>query len=140
MFCFCSLGGADIWRVLEHPEASAAWDWFGLTRPPRLGWGWGEIDRFGGRCCVVTQGRYGHRARKLTWLYAVIPLYPRLDWRNFKGVRLDAGYNSAEKARAARAAGDCVQRISADERIHTPVPFRDLLISMAASAVDWDRG
>lgn len=117
--------------VIEHPEASSAWDWFGLPAPPRLGWGWGEFDRFGGRSCAVAQGRYGHRGRKLTWLYAVLAHYPRLDWADCKGVRIDEGMRSAEQRKAAREAGVApVQRISAAERLHTPEPFRDMLLAM----------
>lgn len=54
--------------VLEHPEASYAWPWFGLHRPPRAG-GWERADILGGWTCCVEQGHYGHRSRKATWLY-----------------------------------------------------------------------
>lgn len=64
--------------VLEHPEASAAWDHFGLARPPRSG-GWIKADAWGWTCCVE-QGHYGHRARKATWLYAVGTALPDLIW------------------------------------------------------------
>lgn len=119
--------------VIEHPEASHAWPWFGLTRPPRLGSGWSEPDRYGGRSCAVTQGRYGHRARKLTWLYAVVPRYPALDWSDCSGVRVDAGFHSSEERRTARAQGaPPAPRLSASERILTPIPFRDLLLSLVS--------
>ncbi len=55
--------------VLEHPEASSAWDTFGLMRPPKTG-GWLR-NPIGWTCCVE-QGHYGHRARKATWLYVVV--------------------------------------------------------------------
>lgn len=54
--------------VLEHPAYSDAWAAYGLPRPP-TGEGWvpGTL-----RCewtCYVEQWRYGHRAKKATWLY-----------------------------------------------------------------------
>jgi hypothetical protein len=64
--------------VIEHPQGSYAWEWFGMPRPPERGWS--RPDAFGGRSCYVDQGAYGHRAKKPTWLYAVLPTYPKLDW------------------------------------------------------------
>ena len=65
--------------ILEHPAASAAWEAFGLATPPRAG-GWINADWEGGWTCCVDQGKYGHRAQKATWLYAVgVPL-PSLEW------------------------------------------------------------
>jgi hypothetical protein len=121
--------------VIEHPAGSAACEWFGLPMPPRLGWGWSKhADKYGGRSCVVTQGRYGHRARKLTWLYAVLPAFPTMDTRDFVGVRLEDGFHTNEERRAARARGVMpVKRLSQRERICTPVPFRDALLDMARS-------
>jgi hypothetical protein len=57
--------------VLEHPEASHAWRRFGLLPPPRNG-GWVAAGDMIGWTCCVEQGHYGHRARKATWLYAVV--------------------------------------------------------------------
>jgi hypothetical protein len=51
--------------VLEHPAASAAWEAFGLNKPPRVG-GWVNADFEGGWTCCVDQGYYGHRAQKAT--------------------------------------------------------------------------
>lgn len=113
--------------VLEHPEASHAWRWFGLVRPPKTG-GWIEADERGWTCCVE-QGHYGHLARKATWLYAVDTHRPELIWGPAKGVRLDEGFHSAaERARAAKT-GAC-QRLSKRQRTLTPDPFRDLLLSL----------
>jgi hypothetical protein len=74
--------------VLEHPAASSAWQAFGLVRPPRAG-GWIASVLDDGWTCCVDQGRYGHRAQKATWLYAVgVPL-PQLTWGKAPGgVRL----------------------------------------------------
>ena len=49
--------------MLEHPEASHAWWWFGMCAPPRFG-GWVNANWLGGWTCCVEQGHYGHRARK----------------------------------------------------------------------------
>ena len=117
--------------VLEHPEASHAWQWFGLSVPSRAG-GWTAVDAYGGRSCCVAQGVYGHRARKLTWLYAVGVRFPELDWSHPVGVRIDEGFRSNQERAAARAAGvPPIERLSEAERIHTPAPFRDVLLDMA---------
>lgn len=115
--------------VLEHPEASHAWNWFGLERPKKSG-GWTGLDIYGGRSCCVEQGHYGHKARKATWLYAVLPEVPELTWGPAEGIRLDAGFHSAEeRARAGKHKRDS-GRLTAHEAMATPEPFADLLISM----------
>jgi hypothetical protein len=73
--------------ILEHPRDSHAWEHFALTKPPRSG-GWIKADDFGGWTCCVEQGRYGHYARKPTWLYSVGCILPELDWGESE-VRLD---------------------------------------------------
>lgn len=119
--------------VLEHPEASHAWDWFGLERPLKAG-GWTGLDRYGGRSCCVEQGHYGHRARKATWLYAVLPKVPELIWGPSEGVRLDAGFHSAEeRARARGAHKRDSGRLTAHEALATPEPFARVLIKMVQS-------
>lgn len=120
--------------ILEHPEGSHAWRLFGLNTPPRVG-GWVNADFEGGWTCCVEQGAYGHRARKATWLYARHIALDSLRWGRTPGdfVRLDAGFHSqAERARAIRT-GAC-QRLSQRQRAATPHAFRDLLITLAASA------
>jgi hypothetical protein len=115
--------------ILEHPEASHAFKKFGLPRPKRSG-GWTEPDEFGGRSCCVAQGAYGHRAQKLTWLYGVGIDFKELLWGLRPGLaRLDAGFHSKEhRARAIKTG--TLQRLSRRQRLETPVPFRDLLISL----------
>jgi len=120
--------------ILEHPEGSAAWDHFGLTKPPRAG-GWVYADFDGGWTCCVEQGAYGHRARKATWLYAHgIDVRP-LAWGKAPGdfVRLDDGYHSPEDRRRAVKLGAC-QRLSHRQRAATPIAFRDLLINLVSRA------
>jgi hypothetical protein len=108
---------------------------FGLNAPPRAG-GWVAADWHGGWTCCVEQGAYGHRARKATWLYAVGCDLPSLRWGRASGefARLDDGFHSTEERRRAVRTGIC-QRLSRRERAATPIEFRDLLISLARSAM-----
>lgn len=119
--------------VLEHPEASHAWREFGLLAPPWTG-GWVAAGDGVGFTCCVSQGHYGHRARKATWLYAVAAALPSLHWGPTEPrERLDEGFHSAEERQRAVRTGIC-QRLSKKQRLATPVPFRDLLLSIARSA------
>lgn len=120
--------------VLEHPEASHAWREFGLHQPPKAG-RWTEADKFGGWTCCVEQGHYGHQARKATWLYACGVELPELKWGPSSGQRLDEGFHSKAERDAARAAGVKPRpRLSTAENLATPIPFRDLLLSIARTA------
>jgi hypothetical protein len=116
--------------VLEHPAASAAWDAFGLAKPPRAG-GWINADFEGGWTCCVDQENYGHRAQKATWLYAVGTPLPSLKWgKGSSRIRLDYGFHSAEERRRMTRTGIC-QRLSRRQRLETPIPFRNLLLEIA---------
>lgn len=117
--------------VIEHPADSSAWRAYDLNRPPRDG-GWVSADFYGGWTCCVEQGHYGHRARKATWLYALgMPALPSLKWGpSAATARLGDGFHSAEERRRAVRTGVC-QRLSKKQRSATPLPFRDLLISIA---------
>jgi hypothetical protein len=121
--------------VLEHPERSHAWEAFGLNKPPREG-GWVAADFLGGWTCCVEQGRYGHYARKATWLYAVGCELPSLEWG--KGVpRYDPAVVERMGLRRAKRLGEVGARgggTDSSPRIHTPKPFRDLLLSIARTA------
>ena len=121
--------------VLEHPEGSHAWRAFELNIPPRSG-GWVAADFDGGWTCCVEQGWYGHRARKATWLYASGVDLPSLHWGRAPGdfVRLDEGFHSTEERRRAVKTGAC-QRLSKKQRCATPIPFRDLLLSIARNPI-----
>lgn len=134
--CFASaLASVRRWGgVLEHPEASHAWTRFGLNHPPRSG-GWVVADLVGGWTCCVEQGHYGHPARKATWLYARGVALPSLKWGSSgRRVRLDEGFHSAAERRRAIRTGRC-QRLSSRQRAATPLPFRDVLLAMARTAV-----
>jgi hypothetical protein len=132
--CFASaLSAVRCWGgILEHPEGTSAWPHFKIRKPPRAG-GWIAADDFGWTCCVE-QGAYGHRARKATWLYACgLEELPVLKWGRTLGdfVRLDEGFHSIEERRRAVKTGAC-QRLSANQRKATPLPFRDLLLLSVA--------
>lgn len=123
--------------VLEHPEASHAFSAHGLARPSwRTGWILAG-DSIGHVCCVA-QGNYGHRARKLTWLYAVAVDLPELDWSiPPPRSRLDYGFHSAdERARLRDSIAPVVNasRLSARENLATPPAFRDVLLALARHA------
>lgn len=141
--CFsAALAAVRRWGgVLEHPEGSAAWEAHGLRVPPRTGaWIAADWPMHQGWTCCVEQGAYGHRARKATWLYASGVALPSLAWGRAPGdfVRLEDGFHSAEERRRAVRTGAC-QRLSKRQRAATPEPFRDLLLSIAASALS-DQG
>lgn len=137
--CFASaLASVRRWGgVLEHPEASAAWAAFRLVAPPRDG-GWVRADYWDGHSgwtCCVEQGWYGHKARKATWLYAHGVDLPSLKWGHAPGefLPMEDGLHSAEERRRSVKTGIC-QRLSHKARAATPVPFRDLLLSIARTA------
>jgi hypothetical protein len=119
--------------VLEHPEATHAWRKFRLNAPPCDG-GWikAGIDDPGWTCCVE-QGHYGHLSRKKTWLYVVRCELPSLQWgKSDKKQRMDDGFHSTEERRRLSRRG-VTEKLSKRQREATPIPFRDLLISMAES-------
>lgn len=136
--CFASsLASVRQWGgVLEHPKDSHAWRFFGLTKPPRNG-GWVQADDLGGFTCCVWQGHYGHLAGKPTWLYAVGCDLPELRWGpceqriHPRALELH-GYAKARRiGMMAMVGGKDKTRI----RNATPPAFRDVLITMARSAV-----
>lgn len=131
--CFASaLASVREWGgVLEHPAHSHAWSHFGITRPPAAG-GWVVADGVGGWTCHVKQGHYGHPARKATWLYAVGCQLHSLIWGpSAARGRLDGGFHSTAERKVARAAGVApVKRLSKNERVATPIAFRDLLLQI----------
>ncbi len=121
--------------VLEHPWGSHAWRHFGLSLPSRSG-GWIRADEFGGWTCCVEQGRYGHYARKPTMLYVVRGSRPELKWGHSE-MKLDPVVVERMGIKRAKRLGEVGARgggTDSSARIHTPEPFRDLLISIARSA------
>lgn len=139
--CFAAaLASVRKWGgILEHPEASHAWKRFGLRLPEWEG-GWLPADDLGGYTCCVSQGHYGHDARKMTWLYLFgLPFdeLPALKWGpSVDKVRLECGFRSAaerkEGMRDRRKNGIVENRLGHKARLITPNAFRDLLIGIAA--------
>lgn len=134
--CFASaLNSVRKWGgVLEHPEGSHAWAAFGLTAPPRTG-GWVLADTHGGWTCCVEQGRYGHYARKPTWLYSVNCILPELNWGKSQA-KLDPELVARLGLVRAKRRGEVGSHGGGKDskiRISTPAEFRDILILMARS-------
>ena len=116
--------------VLEHPAYTDAWIAFDLPQPPKEG-GW--LRTFcGGWVCHVEQGRYGHPAKKATWLYAHgVRRPPKLRW----------GFDSDQRSRALVSwcgnhvsSGECRPRVGKRAAAATPIEFRDELLRIAELA------
>jgi hypothetical protein len=114
--------------VLEHPAYSDAFAAHGLPAPKPGGW---QRTICGGWVAYVEQGRYGHPAKKATWLYAYgVPDLPSLDWRELADREAMAlvswcGNHTSKFEKRPRVGKAVASR--------TPIPFRDLLLSMARS-------
>jgi hypothetical protein len=110
-----------------------------LNTPPRNG-GWITADFHGGWTCCVEQGRYGHYARKPTLLLTYrIPMadLPELEWGTSEAEFPQWAIDKHGLAYCKRAGEVSFRGGGRDSgpRIHTPEPFRDLLIGMARSVV-----
>lgn len=129
--CFvAALAAVRRWGgVLEHPAYSDAWAAHGLARPPRGG-GWVNADLDGGWTCHVEQGRYGHPAKKSTWLYARGVELPSLRWGATPGSQITAAvswcgnrtWSGADRPRVGKRAAS-----------RTPAAFVDTLLTIARS-------
>ena len=114
--------------VLEHPAYSDAWARYELPAPP-TGGGWVR-GLCGGWSCYVEQGRYGHPAKKATWLYAFRVELPALLW----------GHTPDQKSKALVSwcgnhvkNGETRPRVGKAAAAETPPAFRGVLIEMARS-------
>jgi hypothetical protein len=131
--CFASaLASVRRWGgVLEHPAYSDAWAAHDLAAPPTGCEGWVNADFQGGWTCYVEQGRYGHAAKKATWLYARGVALPLLRWGvqpNGSGAALVSwcgNHVSTEKKRP---------RIGKKAAAATPPAFAEALLSIARSS------
>ena len=128
--CFAAaLASVRAWGgVLEHPAYSDAWDAFDLPKPPRAG-GWVR-SLFGGWSCHVEQQRYGHPAKKATWLYAVGCDLPSLRWGhkpNGSAAALVSWCGNRVRS------GESRPRVGKRVASRTPEEFRDVLLAMARS-------
>lgn len=127
--CVRTFGG-----VLEHPAYSDAWAAYDLPVPVGGGWIRGLC---GGWSCHVEQGRYGHPAKKATWLYAYGVDLPSLDWK-----RIADGESTALVSWCGNRvkSGEVRPRVGKARASRTPELFRDLLIAMArSSTIEADR-
>jgi hypothetical protein len=126
--------------VLEHPAHSKAWDAFGLLKPT-IGKGWQRSDMghpsSGYWVCYVEQGHYDHTSRKPTWLLANTYSKPQeLNWTKGEQ-RLPEwmieryGYEKARRIGVVAMVGG---KNKTAIRNATPLPFRDLLLSIARKA------
>lgn len=116
--------------VLEHPAYSDAWPAFGLPRPSVRYGGWRRTE-CGGAVCSVDQGRYGHPARKATWLYAHgAGSLPPLMWGS------DRGSGQALVGWCANNVPDSETRPRVGKRAAsaTPPEFAAVLVAIAESA------
>ena len=115
--------------VLEHPAWTLAWPAFGLPTPSRYG-GW-QRGLCGGWACQVEQSRYGHPAKKATWLYAFDVDLPDLRWGFSPDTLSDALVSwCGNRNRANETRPRLTKRAAAA----TPPAFRDALIAIARSA------
>lgn len=130
--CFAAaLSAVRRWGgVLEHPAYSDAWAAFDINRPP-TGGGWVNADFLGGWTCYVEQGRYGHLAKKATWLYAKGTALPSLQW----GCIPD-GESKALVSWCGNhiKSGEVRPRVGKKAAAATPIQFRDQLVVIALSA------
>ena len=145
--CFDSaLSSVRRWGgVLEHPAYSDAWARFALPIPPVEGWQRGVC---GGWAAHVEQGRYGHPAKKATWLYAYgVTRLPSLRWgatADVESTALVSWCGNRTKARAPALVGrlwrevprgdfDRRPRLSSKAAATTPLEFRDVLLEIVRS-------
>lgn len=147
--CFAAaLSAVRRWGgVLEHPAWSEAWVAYDMLHPP-TGGGWVRADFLGGWTCYVEQGRYGHPAKKATWLYAFGVELPSLRWGHEADHKSTARVRWASNPLKRQTAGgpwtgqasSRIQRNDKRPRLGkraasaTPPEFRDVLIAMARSA------
>ncbi len=147
--------------VLEHPAYSDAWEAYGLPRP-KTGGEWCPGAEDGEWTCYVEQWRYGHRAKKATWLYYVgLTPPPALRWGHLQDRAAAAAGCAAWRDSSRRYVSPTTgreygppshvvghmkadgvgqgsanpRRLSAREAIHTPPEFREELLMLARHAV-----
>lgn len=106
--------------VLEHPAYSKAFDHYGIPSPIEGCWFRTSRDLW---VAEVWQSAYGHKARKRTWLlYSGPNAPPELDWTRKPGTHQCGWFDRIKPT------------LSKKEASATPLPFRDLLITIAESA------
>lgn len=114
--------------VLEHPAYSDAWAAYGMPRPT-TGGRWERGARPGEWTCYVEQWRYGHRAKKATWLYYAGVLRP-------PELRFGVVPDHRSEARVSWcgnhvASGEHRPRLSKRQASETPLDFLEELLMLA---------
>lgn len=113
--------------VLEHPAYSDAFHHFGLPAPGPRGW---QRTLCGGWTAYVEQFRYGHPAKKATWLYAVCDEPPEMRW----GFVRDANCGALVSWCGNHvASGERRPRVGKARAVATPHAFRDELLGIASN-------
>lgn len=131
--CFAAaLASVRRWGgVLEHPAYSDAWPAHGLLAPPSGG-GWIPAEPLGlgpGWTCYVEQARYGHAAKKATWLYAAHVALTPLRWGYVHASQVTATVSWAQSDfRPDR------RRLRSGESSASPPAFAAALLEIARSA------
>lgn len=124
--CVRTFGG-----VLEHPAYSDAWAAIGLPIPSAIG-GW-QRGTCGGWSCHVEQVRYGHVAKKATWLYAFGASLHSLRWGHVAHVKPTALVSWCGNHVKS---GERRPRVGKSTASRTPLEFRDVLIAIAESVAE----
>ena len=130
--CFAAaLASVRKWGgVLEHPAYTKAWAAYDLPAPdPKNGW---QMAPCGGWVCHVEQAKYGHPARKATWLYAHGADLPQMRWGKVPIEDITATVSWCKRG-STDAAWANRRAISKKAVSATPPAFRDVLIEMARS-------
>jgi hypothetical protein len=120
--------------VLEHPAYSDAWARYGLPRPP-TGGGWVPGANPYEWTCYVEQWRYGHQAKKATWLYYVGSSSPPA---LLFGAVTDASCVTTKLVSWCGnrvRSGEKRERLGHKAAIATPPAFREALLVLARHAV-----
>lgn len=116
--------------VLEHPQWSRLWAAGDIPKP---GCGY---DIFGGQSILIDQCRFGHPARKWTWLYLVGA--PIVEAGSYPPPREPTHWISGGRGRAGKKAKTTpvppgIKICSAQQRRRTPPAFAEWLVSLAES-------
>ena len=123
---------AGPWPVVAHPPCTR---WCRLAGLVEARWGYKRGDDgvgfVGGWTCYVEQGRYGHLAKKATWLYACGVELPALLW----GHVADRDVKATVSWCGNRTwANQDRPRIGKKAASATPIAFANVLVDMARSA------
>ncbi len=119
--------------ALEHPAGSGLFMAIGLPMP-------GELpDGFGGRTIEVEQVRWGHVARKATWVYLVRTCAPGRDPPPMEATHWVSGGRNPNRKGSGGLVPPGIKVCSAQQRRRTPIAFAEWLISLAATATPYPK-